>query len=134
MEKVDHFFNENRISWNNLRGVYTDGAPAMLGSKSGFQALVQKKATGVMFTHCFIHWEAMAFKTLPSGLQDVLGITIKIANFVKSSALHTRPLRKLCTNMESEHKNLLHYTQVRWLCKAGVMNLFAIADHFVTYQ
>ena len=36
LEKVDHFFNENEISWNNLCGVCTDGAPAMLGSKSGF--------------------------------------------------------------------------------------------------
>ena len=36
MEKVDHFFNENGIVWKNLCGVCTDGAPAMLGSKSGF--------------------------------------------------------------------------------------------------
>ena len=44
LEKVDHFFNENKISWNNL---CTDGAPAMLGSKSVFRALVQSKATGL---------------------------------------------------------------------------------------
>ena len=84
LEKVDHFFNENEISWNNLCGVCTDGAPAMLGSKSGFRALVQSKATGIIFTHCFIHREALASKTLPRGLQDVLNVTIKIVNFVKS--------------------------------------------------
>ena len=121
MEKVDHFFNENGISWNNLCGVCTDGAAAMLGSKSGFQALVQTKATGVMFTHCFIHREALASKTLPSGLQDVLNITIKTVNFVKNSALHTRLFRKLCEDMESEHKNLLYYTKVRWLSKGNVL-------------
>ena len=63
MEKVDHFFNENRIAWKNLCGVCTDGAPAMLGSKSRFQALVQKKTPNVLFTHCFIHREALASKT-----------------------------------------------------------------------
>ena len=90
LEKVDHFFNENEISWSNLCGVCTDGAPAMLGTKSGFRALVQCKATGVIFTHCFVHREALASKTLPRGLQGVLNVTIKIVNFVKSSSLHTR--------------------------------------------
>ena len=65
IEKVDHFFNENGIAWKNLCGVCTDGAPAMLGSKSGFRALVQKKTPNVLFTYCFIYWEALASKTLP---------------------------------------------------------------------
>ena len=112
MEKVDQFFNENGIAWKNFCGVCTDGVPAMLGSKSGFQALVQKKTPNVLFTHCFIHREALASKTLPCGLQDVLKVTIKIVNFVKSSALHTRLYRKLCEDMGSEHINLLHYTKV----------------------
>ena len=134
MEKVDHFFNENGIFWNNLCGVCTDGAPAMLCSKSGFQALVQTKATGVMFTHCFIHREALASKTLPSGLQDVLNITIKTVNFVKSSALHARLFRKLCEDMESEHKNLLYYTKVRWLSKGNVLcRVFDLRDELEIY-
>ena len=41
LEKVYHFFNENKISWNNLCGVCTDGALAIFGSKSRFRALVQ---------------------------------------------------------------------------------------------
>ena len=49
LETVDHFFNENKISWNKLCGVCTDGALAMVGSKSRFRALVQSKATGVIF-------------------------------------------------------------------------------------
>ena len=36
MEKVNHFFKENKVAWKNLCGVCTDGAPAILGSKSGF--------------------------------------------------------------------------------------------------
>ena len=89
MEKVDHFFNENGIAWKNLCGVCTDGAPATLRSKSGFRALVQRKTSNILFTHCFIHRETLTSKTLPCGLQDVLNVTIKIVNFVKSSASHT---------------------------------------------
>ena len=133
-EKVDHFFNENEISWNNLCGVCTDGAPAMLGSKSGFRALVQSKATDVIFTHCFIHREALASKTLPRGLQDVLNVTIKIVNFLKSRSLHTRLFRKLCKDIESEHKNLLYYTKVWWLSKGNVLSrVFELRDELKIY-
>ena len=134
LEKVDHFFNENKISWNNLCGVCTDAAPAMLGSKNGFRALVQSKATGVIFTHCFIHREALTSTTLARGLQDVLKVTIKIVNFVKSSSLHTRLFRNLCEDMESEHKNLLHYTKVWWLSKGNVLSrVFELRDELKIY-
>ena len=112
----------------------TDGAPAMLGSKSEFRALVQSKATDVIFTYCFIHREALASKTLPHGLQDVLNVTIKIVNFVKSRSLHIRLFRKLCEDMESEHKNLLYYTKVRWLSKGNVLSrVFELRDELKIY-
>ena len=129
MEKVDHFFNENGIAGKNLCGVCTDGAPAILVSKSGFRALVQKKTPNVLFTHCFIHWKALASKTLPCGLQDVLKVTIEIVNFVKSSALHTLLFRNLCKDMGSEHTNLLYHTKVRWLSKGNVLSgVFELRD------
>ena len=121
MKKVNHFFNENEIPWKNLCAVCTDGAPAMLGSKSGFRVLVQRKIPNVTFTHCFIHREALDSKTLPCGLQEVLNVTIKVVNFVKSSATYTRLFRKLCEDMKSDHKNLLYYTKVRWLSKGNVL-------------
>ena len=125
---------KTRHHGNNLCVVRTDGAPAMLWSKSGFRALVRSKATGVIFTHCFVHREALASKTLPRGLQDVLHVTIKIVNFVESSSLHTRLFRKLCKDMESEHKNLLYYTNVRWLSKGNVLSrVFELRDELKIY-
>ena len=106
-----------------------NGAPAVLGSKSGFRALVQNKTPNVLFTHCVIHREALASKTLPCGLQDVLKVTIKIVNFVKSSALHTRLFRRLCKDMGSELIKLLYYTKVRWLSKGNVLSrVFELRD------
>ena len=33
---VNVFFRENSIAWNKAKSVYTDGAPAMIGHRSGF--------------------------------------------------------------------------------------------------
>ena len=101
----------------------------MLGFKSGFRALVQSKVPHVMFTHCFIHRGALASKTLPCGLQEVLNVTMRVLNFVKSRATYTRLFRKLCKDMKSDHKNLLYYTKVRWLSKENVLSgVFELHD------
>ena len=42
--KVDRFFEEHDIQWKHVIGVCTDGAPAMLGCRSGFQTLVKEKS------------------------------------------------------------------------------------------
>ena len=66
----------------------------MLGSHSGFQVLVKQVVPGLITNHCMIHREALASKTLPAPLNLVLQEVIKIANFVKSSALKHMSLSK----------------------------------------
>ncbi|XP_068205357.1 protein FAM200C-like [Palaemon carinicauda] len=68
MNAVSLLFDKHGLSWNNLVGITTDGAPAMLGSRSGFQAKVKSKAPNAVGVHCFIHREALVSKSLPSGL------------------------------------------------------------------
>ena len=114
---MDHFFNENGITRKNLGGACIDGAPAMLGSKSGFRVLVQRKTSNVLFIHYLFFWGDLACR-----LQDVSHVTIKIVNFLKNSVLHSRLFRKLCKDMESEHINLRYYTKVRWLSKGDVVS------------
>ena len=43
-ELIDNFFQGNKLEWKDLCGVCSDGAPAMLGSRSGFQKLVKDKS------------------------------------------------------------------------------------------
>ncbi|XP_045121815.1 zinc finger BED domain-containing protein 5-like [Portunus trituberculatus] len=62
--KVDEFFQEHGLSWEQVVGVCTDGAPAMIGSRSGFVKLVKEKNPAVTGTHCVIHRQALASKTL----------------------------------------------------------------------
>ena len=55
LEKVSSFFESENLLWDNINGCCTDGAPAMLGKKSGFQVCVKKRAPKVRGIHCMIH-------------------------------------------------------------------------------
>ena len=87
MEKVSTYFQDGDLQWENVCGVCTDGAPVMLGSKSGFQSRVKKLAPQAKGIHCMIHRYALASKTLPASLQEVLESVIKIVNYVKTQHL-----------------------------------------------
>ena len=100
----------------------TDGAPAMLGARSGFVELVKRKNPNIIATHCIIHREALASRTMPEELKQTLDSAIKILNYIKASALNSRLFRRLCQDMESEHQNLVYHTSVRWLSKGNMLN------------
>ena len=115
MQTLAMFFDQKELKWENLGGVSTDDAPTMLRARSGLQTLVRNRSPDAVSMHCMIHRQALASKTLPESLQDVLNIAIKTVNCVKNVALNTRLFRKLCSEMNAEHLNLLYYTRVRWL-------------------
>ena len=82
-----------------------------------------------MTTHCFFHREALASKTFPDALKRVFDVVIKSVNYIKSSTLNNRLFRKLCKDLNSEHKQLLYYTKVRWLSRGNlVARVFELRD------
>ena len=119
-EEVSSVFDQVGLSWVDLKGCTTDGAPAMLGCRSGFQTLVKAVAPEVRGLHCTIHRHALAAKALPKPLTDVLSTMIKIVNHVKSQALNSRLFKKLCEDFDSDHKVLLFHTEVRWLSRGNM--------------
>ena len=50
---VKEFFLNHKMSLDMVGSLRTDGAPAMLGNKSGFASLVKKKIPHITFTHCW---------------------------------------------------------------------------------
>src|SRR5215469_15579232 len=134
MNIVSKFFQEENISWEKLIGVCTDRAPGMLGSKSRDVTLVKKKNPAVITTHCMIHRESLASKTLPAALEHTFATVIRIVNHIKGGALNTRLFRQLCQDMNSSHKDLLYYTFVRWLSKGNVLlHVFELFDELQVY-
>ena len=96
MDSILTFFETKGLQWEKLCGVCTDGAPAMLGAKSGFQTKVKLKSSQVRGVHCMIHCYALACKTLLSFLKDVLNSVTKIVNYIKKSAVTSHLFRQLC--------------------------------------
>ncbi|KAG6920788.1 zinc finger BED-type containing 8 [Chelydra serpentina] len=112
MKTVSDLFEENGLSWEKLVDVCTNGAPVMLGSRSGFVTSVKEKNLAVTTTHCVIHRQALAAKTLPDDLRDSLNLAIKVVNFVKNSTLNTRLFAALCVDLGADHKIILFHTGV----------------------
>ena len=67
-----------------IGSVCSDGAPAMLGNRSGFAAMLKEEISELKITHCLLHRQALAFKTLPTCLKDTLNSCVKIVNYQRS--------------------------------------------------
>ena len=74
----------------------------MLGRKSGFGALVKADAPHITVTHCLLYRHALATKTFPPKLAEVLTILVKCVNYVRNIALKHRIFKVLCNEMGSE--------------------------------
>ena len=91
LQTVNNFFAKQDFNWKrNIGSLCTDGAPSMLGKTSGFATLVKKEAPQIIVTHCFLHRHALASKTLPSNLQEILSTSVKVVNFIRARALNHR--------------------------------------------
>ena len=81
LQTVNNFFAKQDFNWKrNIGNLCADGAPSMLGKTSGFATLVKKEAPQIIVTHCFLHRHALASKTLPSNLQEILSTSVKVVN------------------------------------------------------
>ncbi|KAF2368590.1 protein of unknown function DUF4371 [Trinorchestia longiramus] len=120
--KVDEFFQEHGLSWEKLVGVCTVGAPSMIGSRSKFVKLVKEKNPAVTGTHCVIHRQSLASKTLPGNLRSSMNLAIKVVNFVKNSSLNSRLSATLCSDLGTYYKTLLFHTEVCWLSKGNMLS------------
>ena len=106
----------------------TDGAPAMIGCKSG---LIKSVSPHVAFTHCMLQKNALVSKMIPSSLADVLKIGVETVNFVRGRALNHHIFMQLCKEMDSKFKVLLY---LRWLSWGKVMNhVFALLAELLEF-
>ena len=115
LQVVDAFFRENLIAWNKVGLVCTNGAPAMMGHRSGFVALLKQVAPHIVSNHCAIHKYALACKTHPLKLKSVLDSVVKVVNFIRGRAVNSRLCKAFCDGLGKEHDYLLFHTKVRWL-------------------
>uniref|UniRef100_UPI00358F083F SCAN domain-containing protein 3-like n=1 Tax=Myxine glutinosa TaxID=7769 RepID=UPI00358F083F len=65
------------LRWEDCVGVCTDGAASMTGRRSGVIKLIQDVAAEASWTHCFLHYEALAAKEMSPGLAKVMDIGVR---------------------------------------------------------
>ncbi|XP_053545292.1 zinc finger BED domain-containing protein 5-like [Bombina bombina] len=118
---LDCFMKENNLQWLNCVGICTDGAPSMVGSTKGFIALAKKENENIIFTHCFLHREALVAQTIGNELRKVLDKVVQMVNYIKSRPLQSRLFAHICEEMGARFKKLLMHTEVRWLSRGRVL-------------
>jgi len=114
---LDNFFIENNIQWTNCVGVTTDGAASMTDKHVGVVRRIKEVAPDAEWTHCMLHRKKLVSKKMSTDLNKVLSESVKIINFIKSSALNSRLFYKLCDENEQNFKSLLLHSEVRWLSR-----------------
>jgi len=75
----------------------------------------------LLSTHCYIYRQNLASKKMAPELHEMLSQSVKIINYIKTSALNTRLLKAMCDEMGSDHQNLLFHSEVRWLSRGEVL-------------
>jgi hypothetical protein len=121
-KKLNHFFVENGLNWKKCVGFCSDGARAMTGKHGGVASKIKLVTENCTFIHCSIHREALVVKRMPEQFKLVLQEAIKVVNFIKSRALQSRLFTKLCSEMGSDHIQLLLHTEVRWLSRGRMLS------------
>ncbi len=131
---INDYISINNIDWNKCVSVCTDGAKSMLGNLSGAVTRIKEVAKNCSGVHCILHRYALVTKKIPESLKNVLDEAVKIINFIKNRPLQTRIFKKLCEDMNSQHKTLLFHTEVRWLSRGNVlMRLVELRKELITY-
>ncbi|XP_055491351.1 protein FAM200C-like [Leucoraja erinacea] len=119
---LEAFLIKHELGWERLVGVCTDGASSMAGCRSGFKAFVKDVAQHVSFAYCMIHRHALAMKTLPPGLREVLSDVVKIGNHIRESATNSRIFKAMCEEMGANFTVPILHTEERWLLRGKVLN------------
>ena len=109
---VNAFRRENSIAQNKVGSECTDGAPAIIGHRSGFVSPLEQVAPHIVSNRCAIHKYAFASKTLPLELKSVLDTVVKAVNFIRSRAMNFRLFEAFCDDLGKEHQYLVFHTEV----------------------
>ena len=98
-------------------------------NRSGFAALLRKEFPNLKFTHCFLHRNALAAKTLSPDLMKTLEISVKVVNMICDPAINHQLFHSFCEEVGKKHTVLLYHTEVRWLSRGHVLYcLFGLRD------
>uniref|UniRef100_A0A8C4NE98 SPIN-DOC-like zinc-finger domain-containing protein n=1 Tax=Eptatretus burgeri TaxID=7764 RepID=A0A8C4NE98_EPTBU len=135
---VTAWLKEVDLNLSRMCGITTDGAPAMIGDKKGFAALLVKylRSLGhqqdVKRFHCLVHQEALCAKSVT--ITEVLTVVVRAVNFVCTRALNHRQFRDLLADAEAEFGDLIYFCEVHWLSQGKMLErVFSLRDELASF-
>ena len=112
------------IPMQNIMSVAADGAPAMMGRRTGALKLIKDENPEIVTVHCVVHRENLASQSLSPRLDTIMKSVIKVVNLIKAHPKMDRLFHKFCKDMDEENIRLLLYTAVRWLSRGNCLERF----------
>jgi len=131
---IENCLCENSLDLENLSGISTDGAPAMIGKEKGaIKLLIDKiesnnkssngtKRDDLIIIHCLIHQQNLCAKVL--SMNHVMQVVIKTVNYIRSHALQHRRFKDYLKELDSEYGDVVYFSQVRWLSRGRCLRQF----------
>ena len=112
LEAVTSTLNRFSLQLNNLSGLTTDGAPAMVGKHQGLVKLIENETskvgnTSMLNFHCFVHQENLCSKSLK--MDHVMKVVDKIVLFIKSNGLNHRQFQEFLKSLDSDYNDVTFY-------------------------
>jgi hypothetical protein len=116
-----------QLPWEKLVSVTTDGGRNMSGQNKGLVGRIKTKLAEIgcdmpLFFHCIVHQEALCCKVL--AWKEVMDIVISTVNYIRKNGLTHRQFQQFLSDMEADHRDVLYYSEVRWLSRGAVLKRF----------
>lgn len=132
---INSFMQKHEIEWEKCVDVCSDASRAMDGKIAEAVTLIKYVAPESTSSHCLLYRHALAVKTMPASLKNVLDQAVQIINYIKARPHQSRLLKILCEEMGAQHTALLLNTEVRWLSRGKVLvRLFELRRELLVFM
>ncbi|XP_045504708.1 general transcription factor II-I repeat domain-containing protein 2A-like isoform X2 [Colias croceus] len=116
-----------QLPWEKLVSVTTDGGRNMSGQNKGLVGRIKTKLAEIgcdipLFFHCIIHQEALCSKVV--SWKEVMDIVVSTVNYIRKNGLSHRQFQQFLSDMEADHRDVVYYSEVRWLSRGAVLKRF----------
>ncbi|CAH1634822.1 unnamed protein product [Spodoptera littoralis] len=116
-----------QLPWGKLVSVTTDGGRNMSGQNKGLVGRIKTKLAEIgcnipLFFHCIIHQEALCSKVV--SWKEVMDIVVATVNYIRKNGLTHRQFQQFLADTEADHRDVLYYSEVRWLSRGAVLKRF----------
>ncbi|GBM21774.1 Zinc finger BED domain-containing protein 5 [Araneus ventricosus] len=86
LNAIQGYLCENKMDSAKCCGVYIVGGKSMSGCYKGLRGRFKIVSPHVTWSHCCIHRQSLAAKSLPDSLKEVLNQSVKVVNVIKANS------------------------------------------------